>query len=394
MNHDSYIQKVEKDLESFAEELSDRYEELNFIYKIGSRIGQVEDFRESLNYILQKAIELVDANFVYLHVPIRKIFDSVSSNPEKLPVKSIDVQLIKKRTSELIKIFQSGYDYILDNDLRDYPFMSAFRKAFKNLLIIPVVSNEKPVGFIFFSRGSNRKAFTISDKRLLSVISDIISIKIKNAELFQDLRQFLFGLMKSFVKTIEEKDTYTRGHSERVNKYSLKIGSELDLNEKEMEALSFASILHDIGKIGISEVVLNKPKKLIKAEMDMIKQHPLKGYNILKPIKQLNRSLPGILYHHERIDGKGYPKRLSGHEIPLQAKIISVADIYDAMTSDRAYRKSLHLKNVVQEMLRVSGTQIDADVTRIFLSQCLRVNISKMMKDQPEIIHTLKKVAP
>ena len=137
-----------------------------------------------------------------------------------------------------------------------------------------------------------------------------------------------------------------------------------------------------------------KPKKLIKAEMELIKQHPLKGYNILKPIKQLNRSLPGILYHHERIDGKGYPKRLSCHKIPLQAKIISVADIYDAMTSDRAYRKSLHLKNVVQEMLRVSGTQIDADITRIFLCQCLRVNISKMMEDQPEIIHTLKKVAP
>jgi HD-GYP domain-containing protein (c-di-GMP phosphodiesterase class II) len=204
-----------------------------------------------------------------------------------------------------------------------------------------------------------------------------MSAKVLSEEHFQDLKEFLFSVMKSFVKAIEEKDRYTRGHSDRVNKFSLQIGSRLGLSSREMESLNIASLLHDIGKIGVSKKILNKTTELTKKEYASIQQHVSKGYEILIPIKQLENCLPIILYHHERIDGKGYPKGLRDKEIPLLAKVIAVADVYDAITSDRAYRDARSSDEAIQEMRRVSGTQLDTDITTIFIEQCLEVNSTK-----------------
>jgi HD-GYP domain-containing protein (c-di-GMP phosphodiesterase class II) len=182
--------------------------------------------------------------------------------------------------------------------------------------------------------------------------------------------------MKSFVRAIEEKDAYTHGHSERVNQNALKIGKALGLNDQDLSSLNFVSILHDIGKIGVSEEILNKPGELTSEEYDQIKEHPHKGCKILEPIKQLKDCLPSILYHHEMIDGTGYPEGLKGEEIPLFARIIAVADTYDAMTSDRAYRRAKRIEDVIQELVDVSGTQLDAEITRVFITKCLCIYIS------------------
>ncbi|MBI5026932.1 MAG: HD-GYP domain-containing protein, partial [Nitrospirae bacterium] len=163
------------------------------------------------------------------------------------------------------------------------------------------------------------------------------------------------------------KSPWTRGHSERVTEYALKIGRALGLSDGEMEKLRIAGLLHDIGKIGTYDGVLDKPGQLTDEEYEVVKRHPGKGADVLSPISQLGDIIPWIRGHHERYDGKGYPDGLKGEEIPLQARILSVADAYDSMTAERPYRKTPGREKAIEELKRYSGIQFDPEVVDIFL---------------------------
>jgi HD-GYP domain-containing protein (c-di-GMP phosphodiesterase class II) len=176
--------------------------------------------------------------------------------------------------------------------------------------------------------------------------------------------------VKSLVYAIEAKDRYTAGHSERVSKISMLIAEQLDLDDGQKEVLTWAAILHDVGKIGIPDSILNKPDRLDDEEYDVIKGHPIMGYNILLPIDQLKESLPGILYHHERYDGKGYPGKLTGVAIPLVSRIIAVADTFDAISSSRAYRPAKAEREALDIVLKSGGTQLDPQVVEAFEKVC------------------------
>jgi HD-GYP domain-containing protein (c-di-GMP phosphodiesterase class II) len=182
------------------------------------------------------------------------------------------------------------------------------------------------------------ETFRFSELRIMTSVAKQIAVSLMNIDLYHELEQFLINVVKSLVYAIEAKDYYTRGHSERVSEYCMLMADRMKLNDEEKKHLFWASILHDMGKIGISESVLCKPGPLTDEEYEEIKAHPGKGYSILKPIGPLAPSLDGILYHHERCDGRGYPMGLKGMDIPLQARIIAVADTFDAITSDRSYR--------------------------------------------------------
>jgi putative nucleotidyltransferase with HDIG domain len=168
------------------------------------------------------------------------------------------------------------------------------------------------------------------------------------------------------VFAIEAKDIYTRGHSERVSRYAMLIAERLQIDEAQKDVLKWASILHDIGKIGIPESILNKPSRLDDDEFNVIKGHPKKGHDILQPLEQLATCLPGILHHHERYDGKGYPHGLKGEEIPFLARIIAVADTFDAITSTRAYRSANGAEKALGIVDDVAGTQLDPVVVEAF----------------------------
>ena len=172
----------------------------------------------------------------------------------------------------------------------------------------------------------------------------------------------------AMIKALEAKDFYTRGHSQRVTLYSLAIGEELRMTGKELEDLHRASVLHDLGKIGVREAVLNKPGKLTEEEFVEIVRHPETAVRILEPIPFFRPLLPAILHHHERFDGKGYPSRFSGSNIPLASRIMTIADTFDAMTSTRAYRKALPVADAIAEIRRCSGTQFDPDIVPAFLA--------------------------
>jgi len=172
----------------------------------------------------------------------------------------------------------------------------------------------------------------------------------------------------AMIKALEAKDFYTRGHSQRVTLYSMAIAAELGMTGQELEDLHRASVLHDLGKIGVREAVLNKPGKLTEEEFAEIVLHPGTAVRILEPIPFFHPLLPAILHHHERFDGKGYPSRLAGSNIPLASRIMTIADTFDAMTSTRAYRKALPVADAIAEIRRCSGTQFDPDIVPAFLA--------------------------
>lgn len=177
-----------------------------------------------------------------------------------------------------------------------------------------------------------------------------------------------FNLLELIATTLDAKDNYTAGHSERVTKYSLIIADALNLSDKEKENLKIAGLLHDIGKIGVSERILNKPGKLTQEEYDEVKKHPTIGVEILSKVHDFVTILAYVLYHHERPDGKGYPLGLQDEQIPLLAKIISVADVYDALTSDRPYRPAMTRPKAVDILKEVSGTQLDKELVKVFIN--------------------------
>jgi putative nucleotidyltransferase with HDIG domain len=158
---------------------------------------------------------------------------------------------------------------------------------------------------------------------------------------------------------IDEKDPYTRGHSGRVAKYSTLIGQELGLSIEELDKLRISALLHDVGKIGVEDRVLKKPGALTPEEFTLMKQHTVKGANIMRPVSQLKEVLPGIELHHEHIDGRGYPYGLSGPQIPLMARIIGVADTLDAMTTNRPYQTAMDLDYAMERIRVLAGTKFD-----------------------------------
>lgn len=172
----------------------------------------------------------------------------------------------------------------------------------------------------------------------------------------------------AMIKALEAKDFYTRGHSQRVTLYSMAIAAEMGLEGQELENLRRASVLHDLGKIGVREAVLNKPGKLTEDEFAEIVRHPETAVRILEPIPFFRPLLPAILHHHERFDGKGYPAHLAGSNIPLLSRIMAIADTFDAMTSTRAYRKALPVADAITEVRRCAGTQFDPDIVPAFLA--------------------------
>lgn len=196
---------------------------------------------------------------------------------------------------------------------------------------------------------------------------EVYQLNMDNQELTKDFNNLFSGTIKAITEALDAKDSFTYGRSRRVTNLGLATGKKLGLPESELIKLEIAGLLHDIGMIGVPEDVLKKEGKLTAEEYEEIKKHVEHGINILSEIKYLRPVLDIIKYHHERVDGKGYPYGLKGDEIPISAKIITVADAYDGMISDRAYRKSLSSEEAVEEIKKLAGSQFDKKVVNAFV---------------------------
>jgi HD-GYP domain-containing protein (c-di-GMP phosphodiesterase class II) len=183
-------------------------------------------------------------------------------------------------------------------------------------------------------------------------------------------RELFLGTVKALAAAIDGKDPYTRGHSERVSRFSIAIAQGLGLPDEEIEKIRISALLHDVGKIGIDDKILKKPSALTDEEFAVMKQHPQKGYKIMSQIPAMKEFLPGMYMHHEMINGQGYPQGLKGEEIPLQARIVSVADTFDAMTTDRPYQKAMKFEEALALIKKFVGTRYDDQVVASLVAAC------------------------
>lgn len=206
---------------------------------------------------------------------------------------------------------------------------------------------------------------TSYDTQLVEACAGFLSTFVENVALYDEQQELFVGTLHALTAAIDAKDRYTRGHSERVALLSRMLAQAAGMPEPQCERIRIAGLVHDVGKIGVPEATLLKPGKLSNEEFEQIKKHPEIGFEILHQVRLLSDVLPGVLHHHERYDGKGYPYGLSGTDIPLMARIISVADTFDAMSSDRAYRARMPRTQVLAEITRSAGSQLDPRIAQL-----------------------------
>ncbi|HEX2049714.1 MAG TPA: HD domain-containing phosphohydrolase [Actinomycetota bacterium] len=236
-----------------------------------------------------------------------------------------------------------------------------------NLVAIPTYVKDQFTGVIVCA---NRPGgFHDHDDEVLLSLGDHASALLGNAELRGQLRSSYLATIRILADALEAKDPFLRGHSEEVSAYVAAVADRLEVGPKRREELVFGSLLHDLGKIGISERVLLKPGPLTAEEFNIVKLHPRIGYRLVQQVPALDDMCLGILHHHERYDGTGYPNGLKGEEIPLEARIICVADSFSAMTSDRPYRGRMSVEDACDELVRCAGTQFDPEIVRVFVDE-------------------------
>ena len=246
---------------------------------------------------------------------------------------------------------------------KDYPHIGTMT----SFISVPLIVKNKIIGMLNVYSFSKSNLFREGQRKMLSVVAGRIAASIENARLYEDMRRTFRQSIQALCMALEAKHPYTRGHSQRVAIYSKLIAEAMGMSEDEVDSVYNAALLHDIGKIGIRQDELDKPGSLTEEEYRMFKEHVVISKKILEPLAFLKDLIPGAYYHHERMDGKGYPEGLKGDEIPLMSRIIMVTDAYDAMTSDRAYRKALKHEEAIKELKKNAGTQFDPEVVDIFV---------------------------
>ncbi len=242
---------------------------------------------------------------------------------------------------------------------------------------VPLKVKEKIFGVLNTYSFTEGFRFTEGQRKILYVLASRAAVAMENARLYEEIQETFRETIKGFAIALEAKDKYTHGHSEKVTKYAKMIARALECSPEEIEIFSHAAMLHDIGKIRIGTEYLHKVHKLTEREQKIFQSHPSIGENILRPLHFLQDVIPSILHHHERWDGEGYPDGLAGEAIPLGARILAVADTYDAMTSDRAYRQSLRHEEAMEELTTHAGTQFDPNIVKLFTREMAKIRRKK-----------------
>ena len=244
----------------------------------------------------------------------------------------------------------------------------------EDLVVSSVRRDSDPLGLLAAGdRIVGNGAMSSFERSLLETAAGNLAVFLDNARLYRDLDAMFLGALSALVSAIEAKDPYTRGHSQRVALLSRDIAAAADLPDAVVKQIHIAGLVHDIGKIGVPEIVLRKQGRLDDAEYELIKQHPETGWRILRDIPQFAPILDGVRFHHERFDGHGYPHGIAGEDIPLPARIIAIADTFDAMSSTRTYRTARDRGEVLGEMARLGGTQFDP----VMLQHFLRIDLAE-----------------
>lgn len=265
-------------------------------------------------------------------------------------------------------VASQGEPLILESDSKSTPEkVPPLPATIQSYIVFPLKTSNGVLGTLNLVRMKDTGSFSNVELEIINVLSSQASVAIENARLYQNLRDNYLKTISGFALAVEAKDKYTHGHSENVMKYTIVLAKHLGLSAREMEQIKYAGLLHDIGKIGIEEGILNKPGKLTREEFEQIKRHPDLGARILANVPFFESLIPLIRHHHEHYNGGGYPDGLKGEQIPYGARILSVADAFEAMTSDRTYRKAMPREMAFNILINERSRQFDPSIVDAFI---------------------------
>lgn len=356
------LQEYIKNLEVINEGLRTSFEELTTLYRLVDIITEAKTLERVLNSLLDLASEvitcqgavlfLVDEQTQEIDVAIKRNINKKIENKITLQGKKkvIDWAMKKGRTIALPDI---------EEDIDEADKMT--------FVLVPLIAHDKPIGLIDIITDTPEGDITSRDLSLLTILAKQAALSIENVKLYESMKKDQVNIIRALSSTVDAKDHFTLGHSQKVSDYSARIAEELKLPERDVEIIKYAALLHDIGKIAIPDNIIKKPSRLTPDEFAIVKEHPIIGARIIKEIESLGAIVPIILHHHERFDGKGYPNALKGEGIPIGARIVHVADAYETMVSARAYRDMLPAELAISELRKNAGSQFDPKVVDAFI---------------------------
>ena len=360
---------LEEKVRDRTKELQLANEEVTTLYTIGKKMVSTLNLDEVLGMIVKTVSVMMDAEASSV-----RLFDD---NRENLVLKAhcgLDEEYAKqfkyiKPAKDSLKAIEGKTPYTvtkMGKGSKESYQARLSKDGFTNFVFVPIIFNNESLGVI---SAISRKGRMFLDREvsLLHAFASHAAIAINNAKMHEATHLNYYNTITTLSLAMEARDPYTRGHAERVTNYSLSIAKTLNLSPEEIDVLRYSGKVHDIGKIGISDLLLLKPGKLTPEERAQIELHPIKGVEIVSNLKFMEPCIPIVRHHHERYDGMGYPDRLKAYDIPIGARILSVADAFDAMTSARPYRNALTFEEAVDELKRHSGKQFDPDIVNAFL---------------------------
>jgi hypothetical protein len=401
------LRRCREELSYCADQIGTNFEELTFLRRVSDQLEMADLSRETWQVaeaVLPLLAPMIKAETLVL---VAETQGKASATMIWIGSREVDAESCQ-RLVERFRGQQSGPP-VVNNHVQSDPQAGLF-PGVRSLLLVPLLKGEQVFAWLlavnrqrppdpapglpYFPLSSHE--YGTVEAGLMKSVASMLATHAKNIELFREKEQLLVGIVRSMVSALDAKDTYTCGHSERVAIVARRLAEQMKLDEYECQRIYLTGLLHDIGKIGISDVILHKPGKLTEEEFAVIQRHPDQGWSILQELHQLHYELPGVLHHHENFNGTGYPDRLTGEQIPLPARIVAVADSFDAMTSDRPYRKGMPLARVLEIFHSGNGTQWDPRVLEAFF-QALPDILSLWTGYQPRTTgrrRTLENAAP
>ena len=375
VDREQSLQVAREEIATLSDNLSSTYEELALLYATSGSMKVTHSPREFLRKACSELLEVMNvsaaAAVVYPHLDAA--VDVVVAG--EIGLSGDQIALLAD--TRIAPRFIDSHLPVVDNQAQAPA--DGTDPAVRNLVAVPLVTEERSLGMIiaFNKRGDE---FDSVDLKLLSSIGNLASVFLENHHLYADVQDLLMGVLHSLTSAIDAKDPYTRGHSQRVALVSRRLAEAMGFPPPRAQRVYLAGLLHDVGKIGVSEAVLCKPGRLTDDEYESVKKHPEIGAGILGSIRQLEDVMTGIVAHHERPDGRGYPRGLSGAQIPVEGQIVGLADSFDAMTSDRTYRKGMDVPTAAAEIRRCAGAQFDPKVAAALLS----MDLAQLMRDMAQ----------
>ncbi|MCG8634507.1 MAG: response regulator [Desulfobacterales bacterium] len=357
-------------LQRLNKELLQRVEEVNTLNRVMEDFAATDSSYGIFNKVVDLGVEELKADKVFFHIYSEQdaslvlVAKSSSEFQNDEILSKYDQDITDQAKAYIIDSLETDKNPCLVADSKNN---AALGDPIRSLMVVPLKIRDKIFGvasaFIF----QEDRFFSEKDIYYMNFITQKAASAIENIALYENIYENLFSTLYAFVTALEVRDLYTQRHSTRVAKYAHMIAAEMGCSEEELDVINFAGSLHDIGKIGIRDDILLKPGRLTDEEYEKIKEHPVIGADIISKLGLWDREMEIIRHHHERYDGKGYPDGLKGEQIPKLARIMAVADCYDAMASDRAYRKKMDKNDALETIKRNSGTQFDPKAVDAFM---------------------------